>query len=144
MKKLFLLFSFALILIVVLTGCGSKNTPTNTTAPAVSNEPAASAMPMESSTAPVAATGKTEEITVTARDFAFDKNVIKVKKGDKIKLTLVNKSGAHGLEIHDYKINLATAGTVEFLADKVGEFKFNCSVYCGTGHEKMVGKFIVA
>jgi cytochrome c oxidase subunit 2 len=128
MKRHFIFFASVIALIVVLSACGSK-------APAAS--PAAS-----TPTASVPATDS-EEITVTAKSFDFDKKEIHVKKGDKIKLTLVNGSGAHGLEIPDLGVKLATAGTTEFIADKVGEFEYNCALMCGTGHDVMVGKFIV-
>jgi cytochrome c oxidase subunit 2 len=138
MKRHFIFFASVIALIVVLSACGSK-------APAAS--PAAStptaSVPATDSAAPVVETGKTEEITVTAKSFDFDKKEIHVKKGDKIKLTLVNGSGAHGLEIPDLGVKLATAGTTEFIADKVGEFEYNCALMCGTGHDVMVGKFIV-
>jgi len=91
----------------------------------------------------VAATGNVTEVTVTGTNFDWDVKEIKVKKGDKVKLTLVNKQGMHGIEIPDLKVNLDKAGTKEFVADKVGTFDFKCSVMCGTGHGDMIGKLIV-
>lgn len=139
-QKLFFLMTTIIMAAMVLTACGTKNnnptTPIAPTTPSISIAPSASV-------APVVETGKTEEVTVTAKNFAFDKTVIHVKKGDKIKLTLVNGSGYHGLDIPDLGISLKQPGTAEFIADKVGEFKYICSVMCGTGHDVMVGKLII-
>ena len=33
--------------------------------------------------------------------------------------------------------------TVEFLADKQGEFTIFCSVFCGSGHPTMKGSLVV-
>jgi cytochrome c oxidase subunit 2 len=137
MKKHFIFFASVIALIVVLSACGSKTPDASPAASAPTTSVSAT------DAAPVTETGKTEEITVTAKNFDFDKKEIHVKKGDKIKLTLVNGSGAHGLEIPDLGVKLASAGTTEFVADKAGEFEYNCALMCGTGHDVMVGKLIV-
>ncbi|MEB3104031.1 cupredoxin domain-containing protein [Ferviditalea candida] len=85
----------------------------------------------------------TKEITITATNFKFDQTEIHVKKGDKIKLTLKNENGVHGLAIPDFGVKIDGSGTAEFVADKAGSFDFNCSVLCGPGHDGMVGKLIV-
>lgn len=136
-KKLFFVFAATVMASMVLSACGSNKDNGS----AVSTTPTASVAP--ATAAPVTETGKTEEIAVTAKNFAFDKKEIHVKKGDTIKLTLVNGSGAHGIEIPDLGVKLAKAGTIEFVADKAGEFEYNCALMCGTGHDAMVGKFIV-
>lgn len=90
-----------------------------------------------------AATGEVKEITVNAKNFEFTPNEIKVKKGDTVKLTLVNESGMHGIEIPDFDLNLDSPGTKEFVADKTGTFDFKCSIMCGADHNKMLGKLVV-
>ncbi len=40
-------------------------------------------------------------------------------------------------------INSGETTLVEFIADKVGEFDFACSVFCGSGHGRMKGKLVV-
>ncbi|MEX1031272.1 MAG: cupredoxin domain-containing protein [Paenibacillaceae bacterium] len=128
MKKYIVWFATIVSLIFVLSACSSNNSET----------PAAPVTP-----APVTETGNTEEVTITANNFDFDVKEIRVKVGDKVKLTLVNGGGAHGLEFPDFGVNLTKPGTSEFIADKAGEFEYNCSVMCGTGHDIMVGKLIV-
>lgn len=126
MKK-WMTLGLTLMLVFVLSACGSK-TNNNT-----SNESAGG----------TTGAGGTQDIKVTATNFQFQPAEIKVKKGDKVKITLVNKEGAHGLEIPDFKVNLQKDGSAEFTADKAGEHEFHCSVMCGAGHDNMVGKIIV-
>jgi len=96
-----------------------------------------------SSAGSTAATGEVKEITLTGTNFEWGPKEIKVKKGDTVKLTLVNKQGMHGVEIPDLKVSMDKAGTKEFVADKAGTFDFKCSIMCGNGHGTMVGKLIV-
>ena len=56
-----------------------------------------------------------------------------IKKGDTVKITLVNSGGSHDLRIDEF--NVATSRirggaqeTVSFVADKVGSFEYYCSV----------------
>jgi cytochrome c oxidase subunit 2 len=92
--------------------------------------------------------GKTVEITVTAKNWEFDPSVIKVKKGDTVRLNLHSIEGTHGFSLPEFRINeKLVAGeppkTVEFVADKAGEFGFRCSVMCGMGHMNQKGILIV-
>ena len=94
-----------------------------------------------------AAPGTVHEITMTARDYEFDPGVITVKKGEKVRLIITATDREHGIKIEGYDIdqvlNSGVPTTIEFTADKAGEFEFKCSVYCGFGHRKMKGKLIV-
>jgi cytochrome c oxidase subunit 2 len=107
--KLLYVVSAMILATMILTACGNSNTNSATTSPTAAAVPSASVSPSTApspsqSAAPAAATGKTEEVTVTAKNFEFDKKEIHVKKGDTIKLTLVNASGAHGIEIPDLNV----------------------------------------
>ncbi|MBP3963926.1 cupredoxin domain-containing protein [Paenibacillus lignilyticus] len=83
-------------------------------------------------------------ITVKASNFKFDQEEIHVKQGDKVKVTLQNEEGLHGFAIDDFDVDIKdNGGTAEFTADKAGEHVFHCSIMCGSGHAKMVGKLIV-
>lgn len=75
---------------------------------------------------------------------------LKVKKGEKVAVNLVNKDGAqaHSFLIPDFKVksNQVAAGkteTVTFTADKTGVFDFYCDV---AGHKEggMLGKMTVS
>ncbi|GIO65427.1 cupredoxin domain-containing protein [Paenibacillus sp. FSL M7-1455] len=132
MKK-WMTLGLTLLLVFALSACGSKtnnNTAGNNNAGTAGGTTGGAA-------------GGAQDIKVTATNFQFEPAEIRVKKGDKVKITLVNKEGAHGLEIPDFKVNLQKDGSAEFTADKPGEHEFHCSVMCGAGHDNMVGKIIV-
>ncbi|REE80232.1 cytochrome c oxidase subunit 2 [Paenibacillus taihuensis] len=77
-------------------------------------------------------------------DFVFDKKEYKVKKGDKVKLKLVNKSGVHGLAIPDLGIDLQGDKMEQDVTfDKPGKYEMHCAVMCGTGHQDMKAVLIV-
>jgi len=99
----------------------------------------------ESSPSQAAAGGSGAEqaITIDATNFKFDPGEIKVKQGDEVSITLKNSQGNHALKIEGYDKEVKGNATVKFTADKAGEFKFICSVFCGKDHDKMVGKLIV-
>lgn len=96
--------------------------------------------------APIDETGA-REIKVTAKNFAFDPAEITVKKGEKIKLTLTNADGNHGIGIPAFNVNLKPGpggtGSTVFIADQAGSFPFFCDVFCGEGHRSMRGTLIV-
>jgi cytochrome c oxidase subunit 2 len=93
--------------------------------------------------AKVKPTGKTVEVTVTAKSFDFDVKEIKAHVGDNIKIHLVNADGAHGFAIDEYGVDIKGGETAEFMATKKGEFQYYCSLMCGVGHDKMIGKLTV-
>lgn len=88
-----------------------------------------------------------KEFTITARQFEFEPATITVKQGDKVRLKVTSTDVEHGFSIKEYNINKnlrpGKTETIEFVADKAGEFEFRCSVYCGSGHPNMEGKLIV-
>jgi len=79
-----------------------------------------------------------KEFNVNGKNFSFDPSQITVKKGDKVKITFKDEDGFHNLVISGYnvetkKINTGQEQTVEFIADKTGQFEYYCSV---TGHRE--------
>lgn len=88
-----------------------------------------------------------KEFLITAKQWSFSPSVIKVKKGDKVVLKLTSTDVAHGFSLPDFgvdeKFDKGETKTVEFTADKVGTFTFNCNVPCGAGHKAMTGTLIV-
>ncbi|MBO7746081.1 cytochrome C oxidase subunit II [Paenibacillus sp. MWE-103] len=79
-----------------------------------------------------------------SQDFVFDQKEYHVKKGDKVKLELVNKSGLHGLAIPDLGIELkGDKLSQEVTFDKAGTFEMHCAVMCGVGHADMKSVLIV-
>src|SRR6266853_1287336 len=82
-------------------------------------------------------------IKVTARKYEFSPDVIKVKRGDHIKLVITALDRDHGFKLDTFHINQklpkGEAVTVEFTADQAGTFPFGCSHFCGLGHQNMKG-----
>jgi cytochrome c oxidase subunit II len=88
-----------------------------------------------------------KEFRIEAFKYDFEPAVIEVDKGDKVRLIVISTDVDHGIAIPEYGISLgAPVGeevSVEFVADKTGEFRFYCNVYCGSGHKEMAGKLLV-
>jgi cytochrome c oxidase subunit 2 len=86
-------------------------------------------------------------ITMTAKKYEFQPDVIKVKKGDHVKLSITALDHDHGFKLEafhiDEKLEKGKAVEVEFTADQTGTFPFQCSHFCGLGHKKMKGELIV-
>ncbi|OGE70918.1 hypothetical protein A2617_02175 [Candidatus Daviesbacteria bacterium RIFOXYD1_FULL_41_10] len=108
--------------------------PGREVAPAVTPEPTTVQAPAET-------------FTIAGTPFKFEPNEIKVKKGDRVRITFTNNQGFHDLTIPELNIKtkqlqVGQSDTVEFTADKAGTFEFFCSV--PTHKDKgMVGKLIV-
>lgn len=88
-----------------------------------------------------------KEISVTNKGYDFIPKEIRVKKGDTIRLTFTNGGGFHDWVLDEFdaatkKIAGGKSETIEFVADKSGNFEF----YCSVGNHRamgMWGKFIV-
>lgn len=84
---------------------------------------------------------------MTARQWAFDPEEIRVRKDDRVILEIVSTDVDHGIAIPDFHVRedlkAGTTTRVEFVASKTGRFDFSCSVFCGSGHRSMRGTLIV-
>lgn len=83
--------------------------------------------PVSDATAPV------KEFTVEGKNFSFSLKEIRVNKGDLVKIKFKSVQGFHDLVIDEFKVatkQMQSGGeeTVSFLADKVGNFEYYCSV----------------
>lgn len=80
---------------------------------------------------------------IKARRFSYDPNVIRVKKGDHVRIRLISEDVHHGFFLDGYNIQTSALpgkeGSLSFVADKSGRFTFRCSVTCGDFHPYMVG-----
>lgn len=81
------------------------------------------------------------EFKLDATRFQYSPDRIEVNKGDKIRIIINNIDTIHGIRIPDF--NVKDENSVEFIADKRGEFDFYCTVFCGGQHREMRGKLIV-
>jgi cytochrome c oxidase subunit 2 len=87
------------------------------------------------------------EFQLTAQKFKFSPQTIKVKRGNRVKLTVTAVDAQHGFKLEAFhveqKLPKGQAITVEFTADRAGSFPFQCSHFCGMGHSKMKGELII-
>jgi len=127
----------ASLLTLSLAACGSEEPKPK---PA---EPKTEQTEKPAEQAEVKPTGNVVEVTVNAKSFDFDVKEIKAKVGDTVKITLVNTDGAHALGLDAFGVDIKGGETKEFMVDKKGTFDFYCSLMCGVGHDKMMGKLIV-
>ena len=106
-------------------------------------------------TPPPAEAISTKEINMRVFQFGYDPSIINVTEGTKviIHITEVTANLEPGFAVHTFTIgppyninvNLEVKKkyTIEFVASYVGEFIFECAVYCGSQHAAMKGKLIV-
>ena len=89
-----------------------------------------------------------KEFRLEAFQFGYEPSVIEVNKGDTVRIIATSRDVSHGLALLDFGVNIVIKKgeetTVEFVADKSGEFTFYCSVPCGSGHGTMKGKLVVS
>ncbi len=96
---------------------------------------------------PSAAAPVDHHIRVEASSFEYSPATIKVNPGDTVTIDLVATDVVHGLYLDGYGLNLTAdpgqTGTLTFVADRPGSFRFRCSVTCGPLHPFMIGKLNV-
>ena len=87
------------------------------------------------------------EIQVALRKYEFSPGLLRVKKGEQVRLILTAVDHDHGFKLDDFNINQkipkGTTVIVEFTADQAGTFQFRCSSVCGLGHRGMKGTLVV-
>ncbi len=132
MKKYLLILGILSILLV--SACSQQSEPVQ---PA--SQPKAVVGPADDS--------KIKEFDMTARQWSFEPATITVNEGDTVRLNIKSEDVTHGFAISEFDVNEkilpGKTTTIEFVADKKGEFVFFCSVPCGKGHSGMKGKLIV-
>ncbi len=111
-----------------------------------------------------ATAGAGQVIEITAVKFDFSPAVVRVKRGPRVTLRVTATDRRHGIEIHPYaegadkkgppglrfpgartEWNLGKDATqvIEFVAERPGRYKIECSVFCGLRHNEMEGWIIV-
>ncbi len=126
----------------------------------VNNNTSANAVPSQPSnnTASEGEEPGVVEISMIAKKYTYEPSTIEVNKGDKVIIKVKSIDVPHSFTLEDFGTNeFGDPGinaillpneevTIEFVADKTGEFPFGCDVVCGIGHVKMSmdgGKLIV-
>lgn len=86
-------------------------------------------------------------VHVTAKKFEFVPGEITLKKGEPVTLEIKSEDVKHGFSLPDFNIRVEVkpgqVSVVRFTPDKVGQFTFACTVFCGSGHEDMAGTLTV-
>lgn len=83
-----------------------------------------------------------KEFTITAKKYIFDPSIIEVDKNDIVKLTIKSLDDNHTIRIPSFfiqkTVNKGKSKTVEFHADRAGEFVIESPTY-----NQMRGKVVV-
>lgn len=86
-------------------------------------------------------------IALTVRTYAFEPEVIDVRRNDIVRLTITSADIAHSFTVDAYRIQkrVPPGGSVtfEFRADEVGRFPFYCSMRADPACEDTRGELIV-
>lgn len=103
-------------------------------------------LPALLSAAPRAAQSK-REFTVDAKKYKFEPAHLEVEEGDIVRITLIAGDIPHSFTVDTYRIakrgEPGKAVTFEFLADRVGTFRFYCNLTIDDGCRRMAGELVV-
>ena len=87
-------------------------------------------------------------VKVHARRFVYTPSVINVKKGEPVVLELTTEDVLMGLSVPDLDIRTdivpGKTTLLRLTPQQAGTYEFLCDIFCGSGHESMHGKIIVA
>ncbi len=89
-----------------------------------------------------------KEIEVSAKKHEFTPSTIEVPAGTLVRIHLQATDREHGFEVKGIKDSCVrfkpgAPATLEFYAEKAGEYPFACCKFCGMGHHGMKGKLVV-
>jgi cytochrome c oxidase subunit 2 len=83
------------------------------------------------------------EAYVVARAFSYDPSQIEVPVGSKVTIYVTSPDIQHGFKIQDTNVNMmivpGQVSKLTYTFDRVGEFPYICTEYCGLGHAAMFG-----
>ncbi|MDP2656126.1 MAG: cupredoxin domain-containing protein [bacterium] len=79
-------------------------------------------------------------INVIAANFSFTQNEIRVKKGDTVRINLINNEGTHDFLLDEFSVKIprlqsGETKNAEFTVDKTGTFEY----YCSVGNHRALG-----
>ncbi len=90
---------------------------------------------------------KIKEIKMTVENWKWTPSTIRVEVGTTLRMEIHSYDATHRFDLKAFglKENLREDSDtiVEFVADRVGEFKWKCGRPCGNGCPKMIGELIV-
>lgn len=114
--------------------------------------------------APAVSSPQERAITVRAHRYGYDPEIIRVNRGDTVRLRFVSEDVVHGFYLEGYDLDVTippmrstvelqkpsqpgkseTVEEVVFTAGREGKFRYRCSKTCGFLHPFMLGEFIVS
>ncbi len=147
MKTKNILTFLAIVMLIALTACNSKQTSPDTGTITTGTQASTGAEPtttLKSSATGQAVSETIKEINIEAYNFGFNQDKVAINKGDKVRLRITSKSGTHGVKIPGLglstgKISPGEEKILEFTADNPGSYDYYCNVPCGEGHKSMKG-----
>jgi len=88
--------------------------------------------------------GGVRVVEVDAVRYSYDPPVIVVNSGEVVEIRLDSLDAVHGFSVPDIDFNIFGAvAEGRFTAPVPGVYQIRCSIYCGSGHEKMTGTLVV-
>jgi cytochrome c oxidase subunit 2 len=87
-------------------------------------------------------------IEVVAKKYSFEPSRIELKAGEPVEITFRSEDTKHGfvskeLGLEKVVFTKDQPAKVSFTPDKPGTYAFKCARFCGMGHGRMKGQFIV-
>ena len=87
------------------------------------------------------------KIEVVMKKYSITPAEIRVKKGQRVQLTVSTADVQHGFSVPDLgikePIQKGKPAVIVFQARKAGTYPVTCSIICGPGHDDMQAKIIV-
>jgi len=118
----------------------TENIPSNNTAPIIPTTTSETVSADTTITTTVITEVIDKAFIISGSNFTFSPKLIRVKKGDKVKITFKNLAGTHDFIIDEFNVNTGRIADgeetiVKFVADKTGTFEF----YCSVGQHRQMG-----
>lgn len=89
----------------------------------------------------------TRTIYLDASQYQFTPGRVEVQQGDRVIINLTASDVVHGFYLDGYdlqtRVEPGVTQRIEFVADRVGKFRYRCSVSCGPMHPFMIGELVV-
>lgn len=83
------------------------------------------------------------EAYVVARTFTYEPREIEVPVGSEVTIYVTSADVQHGFKVQDTNVNMqivpGQVSKLTYTFDRVGEFPYICTEYCGIGHAAMFG-----
>ncbi len=103
-------------------------------------------------------------LTITAHKYAYEPSILRVNRGDRVRIRLVAQDVTHGFYLEGYDVDAKArpqdpafwfrrpsqgmayqqVEEISFIAKRAGKFRYRCSLTCGYMHPFMQGELIVS